>query len=304
MAQTEIGSRRPGFKKVELLIVLVLLVGAIGLAFPLVQMVRRSAERLESANNLRIIVLSLQSTHDAHRMLPPAIGYFPVQKAELLPKDPLEQQPSLHGTVFFHIFPFVEASPIWPKAIGMSRTIKDVYMPMWYSPADFTLPPYQTADGQSVISYAANGYVLGGGTCNYENNGKAYFSQITLGEITAKDGISNTIAFGERFARCNAKESGGNVIEYERAWSEDGKDRTPWSPVVWRHDLLPQFGAAMTDAGGLPCDPEALQAFHSWSIQVVMFDGHVRSVSSNVSQETWSNAMRHDDGNKELGEDF
>jgi hypothetical protein len=304
MAQIEVEPRRRGLTKIELVLVLTVALCFIGVAVISVNNLRVLSLRIESVNNLKQTMLTLHSANDAYRRLPPAIGFYPV--LELGDEDPQTCDPSLHGTVFYHSVPFIESSPVWWRCIGMSRNVRTKYgpIPIWHAPGDFTFPTNgQIPDGQGAVSYAANGYVLGGGTYDFENKTNAYFSKITLKEISEKDGTANTIAFAERFARCTVTDASGKVTDYQRAWSEDGKDRTPWSPVVWRHDLLPQFGAAMTEAGSPQCDPEAFQAFNSWSIQVVMFDGHTRSVSSKVSQETWSNAMRHDDGN-ELGEDF
>ncbi len=244
------------------------------------------------------------------------MGFFPYREAQKLAMNPLQQQPAIHGTVFHHILPFVEQANIWQNSRGMSRDTKAV-VNVYVTQIDFTLPAnHKIADGQGTISYAANGYVLGGGT--YSKNGKgmsgdmlvegAFFSRRTLAQITAQDGTSNTLAFAERFAQCDAKDAKGKEIDYQHAWSEDGKDHTPFSPVVWKHDLLPQFGATSRHAnekagkGKAPCDPAAFQAFGN-TINVAMFDGHVISVSSRVTRQSWSDAMRDDDGNVP-GKDF
>ncbi len=134
----------------------------------------------------------------------------------------------------------------------------------------------------------------------------AFFSRRTLPQVIALDGSANTIAFAERFARCIAKGEGGKQVDYQRAWSEDSKHFTPFTPVVWNDKLLPQFGATMkADAapkGSVPCNPEAFQAFGK-TINVVMFDGSLKRVSSKVGQKSWSYAMRDDDGFVP-GEDF
>jgi hypothetical protein len=274
-----------------------LLLFAIGLFLPVIQLVRQAAARMESANNLKQITLAIHGTHDVHKRLPPAIGFFPMLN---LPDNPLGQKPAAHGTVYYHILPFIEEANVWQNTAGMSHNAQAV-VKVYVAPADFTMPFKHTiTDGQGAISYGANGYVLGGGTYDAKNK-KAYFARRTLAQIAATDGTSNTLAFAERFARCVAADKGGKETDYQRAWSEDSKDRTPWSPVVWKHDLLPQFGAAMKAPaegvkGKAACSPEAFQAYGTTGIQVAMFDGSVRMVNTKVSQKSWSNAMRDDDG--------
>jgi prepilin-type N-terminal cleavage/methylation domain-containing protein/prepilin-type processing-associated H-X9-DG protein len=51
------------------------------------------------------------------------------------------------------------------------------------------------------------------------------------------------------------------------------------------------------------CDPSRLQAFNGGNIMVLMMDGHVRTVGTNVSQLTWAEAIVPDDG-QTLGIDW
>lgn len=80
------------------------------------------------------------------------------------------------------------------------------------------------------------------------------------------------------------------------------------SPVVWKHDIPPQFGVAMkvdpnNPQGKTPCSPEAFQGFYPNFILVSLFDGSVKTVNPKITPATWSNAMRHDDG-QVLGPDW
>ncbi len=293
MCRASSPSRCRGFTVIELMVVLAILMFAIGLLLPALQAIRAAAARAQSQNNLKQMVLAVHATQDAHNKLPPAIGFFPVNA---IPPNALEQKPALHGTLFYHILPFIEQDNVYKITAGMSRNATGIVIPIYLASGDFTAPAKGlNSDMQGAISYAANGYVFGGGTWDKKN--KAYFSKTTLPQIAAQDGTSNTIALGERFASCVIKKDGKETT-IEHAWSEDGKDRGPESPVVWKHDLLPQFDATKTTA-----NPEAFQGFSASSIQMGLFDGSVRSVISKISQQTWSNAMRHDDGNP-LGADW
>jgi hypothetical protein len=289
----------------ELLIVLALLMFAVGLLLPLVQLIRLQQARMQSMNNLKQMGLALHNCQDTFKKLPPAIGFFPANK---VPDKFMEATPAPHGTIFYHVLPFLEQANVYNSTTGMSRNSKNV-IPTYLAPADATAPAngVQPPDNQGAICYGANGYVLGGGTYD-KATGKAYFGEMTLIKISQLDGTSNTIAFGERFATCEAAGPDGKETTFTHAWSEDGKGRSPFSPVVWKHDLLPQFGAAMkadpnNPKGKKGCNPEAFQAFSPGGIQVALFDGSVRTVSPKISQQTWSNAIRHDDG-QPLGNDW
>jgi hypothetical protein len=166
-----------------------------------------------------------------------------------------------------------------------------------------------TADNQGVISYAANGVTLGGDTwdpmAKQQPVGKVSLVQIP-------DGTANTLAFAERFARCVEvrKRADGQAaeIDYVRAWSEDSKGRTPWSPAVWKHDVAPQFGAAMkvdpdNAQGKTPCNPEGFQAFGKSGLVIALFDGSTRIVTPRITPQTWSALMQPADG-MVLGPDF
>src|SRR5262249_43206043 len=160
---------------------------------------------------LKQITLAIHSAHDTNKRLPPAIGFFPMLN---LPDNPLEKKPAAHGTVYYHLLPFIEEQNVWQNTAGMSHHAK-VAIKVFVAPADFTMPGnLSITDGQGATSFGANGYVLGGGTYDAKNK-KAFFARRTLGQIAAMDGTSNTIAFAERFARCIAADKDGKETDYQ-----------------------------------------------------------------------------------------
>lgn len=64
--------RQPGFTLVELLVVIAIVGILVSLLLPAVQAARESARRSQCANNLRQIVLAMQSYHDSHNVFPPS----------------------------------------------------------------------------------------------------------------------------------------------------------------------------------------------------------------------------------------
>jgi prepilin-type N-terminal cleavage/methylation domain-containing protein len=289
---------RRGFTLIELLVVIAIIAILIGLLLPAVQKVREAAARMESQNNLKQMSLGLHTAQDTYRKLPPAIGWFPSD-------GPVpDTTPAAHGTVFFHILPYIEQDNLHKRIPTRSyNTVGLPPVPIYLGPADFTSPSGgMHNNNRGATSYAANGYALGGFGLNNEDS-----SSTSLPQISALDGTSNTWAFGERFAVCrgpNGIDATGNVITYnaERIWSEDGAymnvGHFPNAPVVYQLGVPPQFGATMTT-----CNHAGLQAFGSGSLQVGLFDGSVRSVSPGITPTTWNYVMQHDDG-QVLGSDF
>jgi prepilin-type N-terminal cleavage/methylation domain-containing protein len=312
------------FTLIELLVVIAIIAILIGLLLPAVQKVREAAARMESQNNLKQMALALHSCQDAHKKLPFPNSFFP----RATPAD-WNVRPLNHGTVFFHILPYVEQDNAYKQITDFSWNSQAV-VPIYIAPGDPTAPTSGRHWGnRGAVSYAANGYALGNmGSYTWRDD-----SAISLPKIVSQDGTSNTIAFGERFAQCHHRVgTGGGTQSVEHIWGEDGQNNnmfdasvyptnlygvneTPttshWNPAdmgptpqpqPWPRPwiiLPPQFGAvskATYSAGQIPCEAHRWQAFSSGSWQCSMFDGSVKGVSPAVSQPTFQNAIMHDDG--------
>src|SRR5690606_12564908 len=112
------------------------------------------------------------------------------------------QQPAWRGSLFYHILPFMEQENAYNRIINRSwgTSANNIVIKTFIAPLDPTAPTSGIVSSRSIISYDANSYGFGPEPAG---PGSAYQESVTsLPKITASDGTSNTIAFGERFARC------------------------------------------------------------------------------------------------------
>lgn len=69
--------KRVGVSLVELLVVMAIIAVLAGLLVPAVQKARELVSCVNCSNNLRQIALAAHNFHNAHRKLPPGLGWFP-----------------------------------------------------------------------------------------------------------------------------------------------------------------------------------------------------------------------------------
>jgi prepilin-type N-terminal cleavage/methylation domain-containing protein len=188
----------------------------------------------------------------------------------------------------------------------------------------------RSGEGRGMTGYAANWHVFGGGWGeDWQIGGKCRIP------ASIPDGTSQTIAYFERMTICgdpaNNNGSGQGTLYTEHIWGEDGQNSGPiaevhnknvyFAPAWWidvnnrnGSDPLPADyplngvtglpGVLTMGAAALPqpappqkqCDPHRLQAFSAAGIQVLMMDGSVRAVSTNVTMLTWLYAIIPNDG--------
>lgn len=187
-------NNREGMTLVELLVVIALIGGLIGLLFPAVQKARTTADRVRCSNKLRQLGLALHNYHDTLGSLP--AGVSSQRKGEPYPRMSwltrllpfIEQEVLWKETVMaydYQPFPFAD-----PPHIGFSTP-----MHVFSCPADGRVSdPQQTYQGYRV---ALTSYVGILGTAYNRPDGTLYLnSRVRLTDI--KDGTSNTVIVGER----------------------------------------------------------------------------------------------------------
>jgi prepilin-type N-terminal cleavage/methylation domain-containing protein len=307
---------RRAFSLVELLVVIAIIAVLIGLLLPAVQRVRITAARSTSANNLKQFGLATHSYNEAMSRLPGNIQTIPAGDGT-----------SLAVSTIFLLMPYMELDNLSNQAGASSSAYLQSAQQVpksFIAPLDNSLPNHQSDYGGTTYgacNYAANHAVFGNpgssttenttfddnGASSYDNNGK------TLSYIT--DGTSQTLLFGEKYARCNL---GGSLWAY-RSGSDPAATmsdiapgatanssfngqafiRMAFIPVNWTsfNSSEPYYATPPQNAPTQSnCNPWNLQSFTPEGCQVCMADGSVRNVSTTISATTWYAICWPDDG--------
>lgn len=256
--------RRAGLTLIELLLLLGLLLFLLAFLVPMVARVREAANRTESSNNLKQIVIAIHSANDVHKRMPPTVGEYPAKS-------------NVQGTLHFHVLPYLEQENLHGQAGGSvwKNGTYSKLVPVFINPRDRSAPSGNLYDGWlATTSYAANWLV-------FKQEPRRLTADIT-------DGTSNTIALTERYQVCNGQPC---------AWGY--ANLYYWAPMFAyyskaKFQLMPDTEQ---------CQPGLPQATDRAGIQAALVDGSVRLVADRVSPQTWAYACDPMDGNP-LGDDW
>ncbi|MBA4187724.1 MAG: prepilin-type cleavage/methylation domain-containing protein [Planctomycetaceae bacterium] len=293
-------SPRKGFTLIELLVVIAIIAILIGLLLPAVQKVREAAARMKCSNNLKQLGIATHACNDVMGVLPPDGSATNSWSGTIARSGPYMGK---SGAYFFHILPFIEQGALYSGANGLMNTSVNGKAAYGYVLAAFRCPSDPTpgaAKGlgnpagpdatHAITNYVANYMVFGNPATGSPEGGASIPN-------TFKDGTSNTIIFGERYAQYGSGNTGGGPLATLWANSEPR-----WSPTMCDSrgtsgyvacpifQTNPAVASATNQTGGG-------QAFHTGIMNVCLGDGSVRTINSSITLSTWQNACNPQDGN-------
>jgi hypothetical protein len=187
-------SARHGVTVIQLIALLALFMILLGLLLPAIQKVRAAAARAKSINNLKLLGLALHNYNDTTGKLPPGVD-------------------NKHFSATARLLPYFEQDALYRK-IDFTKSIDDpanaaarATRVQWLeSPRD---PVGEAVPGRGPTSYLFNDKVF------YLN------SAVSIQQINAADGTSNTISLGETLKGDGQK----NAVTVQRQYVLLSKDR-------------------------------------------------------------------------------
>ena len=308
--------RRGAFTLIELLVVIAIIAVLIALLLPAVQQAREAARRTQCKNNLKQIGLAMHNYHDTFGQFPLSIGWNPAGDRQGAFSDKVFMLPYLDRTAEcqatnFDDFPW--DSNGWFGNANIKAQSKR--LPVFNCPTQ----PYSAGGGRANFTYAINMGTAGAngqngqgnhnGMASYVGGGGASDRPVKMGSIT--DGTSNTGAYSEFIIDGTDTPQSQQVYSWATAGPTDAVTRAnciaqtglsgrqgqrgaswAWSFIgvgsVYTHTMAPNDKACQSWEGDwLGSNMMSASSAHTGGVHLLMADGAVKFVSTNVDHTTW-----------------
>jgi hypothetical protein len=245
---------RAGVTLIEIVALLGILLFLFACLAPFVHQLRERASRGQGLNNLKNIALGVIHCADVHRTrLPPIAG---------IGGD------GVHGSVLFHILPFMEQMALHGRGDVWSAGTIGTPLAVYLDPRDKSAPP-----GNKFENWLA--------TTNYAGNWMVFKTGENRFPASIPDGTSLTFMFAERYQVCSGTPCGWG---YDRVYY--------WAPMFGRYST----GKFQTTPGAADCDPGLPQSLDDGGILVVACDGAAHTISDRISPQLWNLLVDPADG--------
>jgi len=320
--------RRSGFTLIELLVVIAIIAILVALLLPAVQQAREAARRSSCKNNLKQIGLALHNYHDTHRVFPPGFvrEYGSANANDDSADDESEQGNWAWGAF---ILPFMEEASI-ADALQIGPTTCAEAMadanksPVLRQPIDSFLCPSDANSGVSPHrfkdhtggdhaspSMALTNYLA----VNHQDNTRraqtgmfGMDSKVQMRDVV--DGTSNSLMVGERTYRLRNGAEGtdaGNSDNIQGVLNSNAgclyctrgtrENSSKGICDVLGSAAAPINGPKSVSFGYLhSVSARSFSSSHKGGAQFILADGSVRFLSENLSQQTYRDLVRIDDG--------
>jgi prepilin-type N-terminal cleavage/methylation domain-containing protein/prepilin-type processing-associated H-X9-DG protein len=304
---------RRGFTLIELLVVIAIIGVLIALLLPAVQQAREAARRIQCTNNLKQMALAAHNYVSANNVLP---------QGATIQWDYNSGYYWTSGSLHVPLLQFMEQKPLY-DAVNFSQniynpanvTISGIGLPYLFCPSDGGVEQPDQQAGSALLSggswtqpwtmfhtsYAGCAgtwwYIFAPPSINSLHNGLFYYKSSTrYAQIT--DGLSNTIAFGER---AHTMLSAADQTSWHW-WTSGNYGDTVFNTL---YPMNPFKKLQLTDGGGAPGNDgtsnpnvpgpgeggldayvSSASSFHPGGCNFAMMDGSVKFLKETIG--TWA----------------